>query len=124
MKKERYIVMATYLAVIVGLVLSYFLSIIGYVVLVGVAGWCVFARKGHFASDSQRHFNLVLQSIGMLAVFQLFSVGLAFTALHVEALEFMGVIVLASKITKLAGFILPLLRVTKGLKNIDYGVAA
>ncbi|KFI12944.1 hypothetical protein F0223_06350 [Vibrio coralliilyticus] len=124
MKKERYIVMATYLAVIVGLVLSYFLSTIGYVVLVGVAGWCVFARKGHFASDSQRHFNLVLQSIGMLAVFQLLSVGLALAALNVETLEFMGVIMLTSKITKFAGFILPLLRVTKGLKNIDYGVAA
>lgn len=124
MEKERYIVMATYLAVIVGLVLSYFLSIIGYVVLVGVAGWCVFARKGHFASDSQRHFNLVLQSIGMLAVFQLLSVGLALAALNVETLEFMGVIMLTSKITKFAGFILPLLRVTKGLKNIDYGVAA
>lgn len=116
--------MATYLAVIVGLVLSYFLSTIGYVVLVGVAGWCVFARKGHFASDSQRHFNLVLQSIGMLAVFQLLSVGLALAALNVETLEFMGVIMLTSKITKFAGFILPLLRVTKGLKNIDYGVAA
>ncbi|MBN3495744.1 hypothetical protein [Vibrio neptunius] len=120
MKKELYIVMATYLAAIFGMFLSYFSSVIGYIVLAGIAGCCILARKG----DSKWHFNLVLQSICILAVFKLLSVGLALAAITTESLKIMSIMVLASQITKIISLIVPVFRVIKGVKNIDPGVTS
>ncbi|WP_145959506.1 hypothetical protein [Vibrio penaeicida] len=118
MKKEQNIVIAAYFSVIAGIVLSYFLSLVGYGILVLTAGLCLFVRGKDFTDENKNHINLILRAIGFLAVLQLLSVVLALTAIDIENLKVMGILVLMSQILRTAGFMVPLFKVVKGLKRL------